>query len=254
MLQISVITVAYNDPEGLSLTIKSVLEQTFENIEFIVVDGGSSSKSQEVLQRYRSHFTCCISEPDQGIYDAMNKGLELVSGDWVIFLNAGDTFYKNSTVKDLHHLFEEHIDVVFGKSLTKFDEYSVIRYEDFGATTSSFYKRKLPNHQAVFVRREKFKKLRFDLNFQYCADTKYLYEVFQNGRYVESPDIVSVFYLGGASNYYKNFKNCITLAIESAKIRNSIKPLISHLSKYTLQRIMGRDKYLKFYIRRIVKT
>ena len=89
---ISVITVCYNCKDDLELTINSVLSQTYNKIEFIVVDGGSKDGTKDVLEKYRDRIDVCISEPDNGIYDAMNKGIAYSSGEWLIFMNAGDRF------------------------------------------------------------------------------------------------------------------------------------------------------------------
>ena len=87
---ISVVTVVYNGGTVLEATIRSVLEQEYPAIEYIIVDGGSSDNTKVVLQKYSDRITQWVSEPDNGIYDAMNKAVRMVSGEWVIFMNAGD--------------------------------------------------------------------------------------------------------------------------------------------------------------------
>jgi glycosyltransferase involved in cell wall biosynthesis len=95
---VSVVTVVLNDPVGLQRTIESVITQTHANIEFIVIDGGSRNETLAVIERYRDAITSCVSEPDKGIYDAMNKGIRLATCEWYILMNAGDVFATVDTV------------------------------------------------------------------------------------------------------------------------------------------------------------
>ncbi|EPR65761.1 glycosyltransferase family 2 protein [Cyclobacterium qasimii] len=100
--KISIITVCYNCVNDISLTIESVLSQSYPEIQFIVIDGGSTDGTLEVINKYSDKIDVFISEPDKGIFDAMNKGLKYVSGEWVNFMNAGDKFYNSSV---LHSIF-----------------------------------------------------------------------------------------------------------------------------------------------------
>ncbi len=100
-IKISIITICYNRRDDLLSTIKSVVEQLYDNIEYIIVDGGSTDGTKDILEEYKECFSHCISEPDNGIYDAMNKGIRIASGEWIIMMNAGDIFAKRSTLKDI---------------------------------------------------------------------------------------------------------------------------------------------------------
>ena len=97
----SIITVTYNAEKVLERTIRSVLSQTYSQVEYIVVDGNSSDKTKEIIEQYADGISCRISEPDRGLYDAMNKGLRLATGDYVWFLNAGDTLHSKTTVEEV---------------------------------------------------------------------------------------------------------------------------------------------------------
>lgn len=99
--KVSIITVCYNDKENLIKTIKSVLSQTYTNIEYIVVDGGSTDGTKEVLAQYEKDVSKCVSEKDMGIYDAMNKGIRMATGDWLNFMNAGDVFASNDVIEKI---------------------------------------------------------------------------------------------------------------------------------------------------------
>lgn len=101
---ISVITVAYNAKNDLEKTIQSVLNQTYSNIEFVIVDGGSTDGSVEIIKKYEERIDKWISEPDKGIYDAMNKGIKLATGEWLNFMNAGDVFYDEDVLLNIFSL------------------------------------------------------------------------------------------------------------------------------------------------------
>ena len=97
-MKITVITVCHNAAKTLEKTIKSVLNQTYPNIEYIIIDGGSTDDTVDIIKRYADRLAYWISEPDKGIYDAMNKGIEVATGEWINFMNAGDTFYEENTI------------------------------------------------------------------------------------------------------------------------------------------------------------
>ena len=254
MNKISIITVVYNDPLGLEETIRSVSSQSFKDYEYVVVDGGSGEHTQSLLAKNADRISKLISEPDNGIYDAMNKGIDISTGEWMIFMNAGDTFYDSQVLQNVSELLEdEHVDIVFGKSISHYQDLTVLRYEDFSSDEKEFYRKKLPNHQAVFLSRKKYSDLRYDESYRYCADSDYLIKAFSVGVSREYYGVVSLFKLGGASNYYPTFKAFRTIAIESARLRGGLKPIISHTVKYLLQRIMGKESYLRFYVKRGVK-
>ena len=93
----SIITVTYNAAKVLEDTIQSIVTQTYKNLEYIIVDGGSTDETLDIIHKYQEHITTVISEPDQGLYDAMNKGIKLATGDYLCFLNAGDGLHEDDT-------------------------------------------------------------------------------------------------------------------------------------------------------------
>lgn len=115
--KVSVITVVYNDAKHIAQTIESVLSQTYPNIEYIIIDGNSSDGTKEIIQNYidkkPSYFNHSISnfisEKDEGIYDAMNKGVDLATGEWCNFMNSGDRFYQNTTIQECFKEYEKSI-------------------------------------------------------------------------------------------------------------------------------------------------
>ena len=107
MKQISIITINYNNASGLEKTIRSVVEQTYNEYEYIIIDGASSDKSKEVIQEYQRYIDFWCSEKDSGIYNAMNKGIQKASGEYLLFLNSGDVLNNSAVLADIHGFFFE---------------------------------------------------------------------------------------------------------------------------------------------------
>jgi len=171
---ISIITVNLNDVKGLGRTLKSVFEQTWQEFEFIVIDGGSSDGSKDLIESHNERIDRWVSEPDSGIYNAMNKGIKMARGKYVYFLNSGDWLYdENVLIKVSEHLF--NYDVIYG-NLVKF--YSEITVIDKGPESNSvslytFFKYNL-NHQATFIKRSLFEKYgRYDEKLNIVSDWKF---------------------------------------------------------------------------------
>ena len=114
----SIITVTYNAGAVLEDTIQSVITQTYKNVEYIIVDGGSKDRTLQIIEQYKEHIHTVISEPDKGLYDAMNKGIALASGDYLCFLNAGDCFHEDDTLQQMVHSIHGSVlpDVIYGET------------------------------------------------------------------------------------------------------------------------------------------
>ncbi|HEX8608911.1 MAG TPA: glycosyltransferase family 2 protein, partial [Pedobacter sp.] len=113
--KLSVITIVYNNVKDIERTMLSVLNQSYPNIEYILIDGASNDGTQAVIGRYRNQLAFFLSEPDQGIYDAMNKGLALATGDYVLFMNSGDEIYAPETVRDVFET-DDSADIYYGET------------------------------------------------------------------------------------------------------------------------------------------
>lgn len=158
-LRLSIITVCYNDKSGLMRTINSVKQQTYKNYEFIIIDGGSTDGSYKIIQDNLKHIDYWVSEEDQGIYNAMNKGIVVSKGEYCIFLNSGDYL---SGPEVLTNVFKKHNneDIIYGDLIREkgYKNYRINRYPDkltlyhFIASVPSIH------HQASFIKRELFAK------------------------------------------------------------------------------------------------
>lgn len=252
---ITVVTVVYNGEQFLEETILSVINQTYVNVEYIIIDGGSTDGTLDIIRKYEYAIDYWVSEKDEGIYDAMNKGINLATGDWINFMNGGDTFYDEKSIQEIFiHSLEENVQVVFGKSITFFDNLEKIRYKDFNSENKIFFLKKMPNHQAVFVKHTFYKFNKFDTSYSFLADTDYLRKCFKESNFKEVETIVSRFELGGVSNFYISYKNFKNLLEESARLYgNYYLSLSKHLSKFVLQKILGKKLYLTIYIKWILR-
>lgn len=188
-MKFSVITVNYNNREGLQDTIHSVIGQTFKDFEFIVIDGGSTDGSVDVIKQYSDKIDYWVSEPDKGVYQAMNKGIAKAQGDYINFMNSGDCFYANEVL--------EHI---AAKNLT--EDLIVGHDYHFNATTQQGFTTILPPrltmlnfvhhtlpHQSTFFKRDLFSEVQYDETLKIAADLKfYIHQICINEcsiRYVD---------------------------------------------------------------------
>jgi glycosyltransferase involved in cell wall biosynthesis len=198
--KISIITVVRNSPGELKKTIASILEQDYPHLEFILIDGGSQDETLEVIKAHESRIAYWVSEPDQGIYDAMNKGIANATGEWVNFMNAGDTF----TTKDiLSQVFSGEINlngtgVIYGDSIAAYPHSRVLKAAGPPArmVTGMVF-----CHQAAFVKRELIGPGGFDLSFPIGADFKVLFGLYSSGfKFKQLPLTIAVFDASGISN------------------------------------------------------
>ena len=123
---ISIITITYNAENFLEETIQSIIQQTCKNFEYIIVDGGSKDKTLDIIHQYEQHITKWISEPDEGIYDAMNKGIRLARGKYLWFMNAGDTIYDQNTLNQIYELKDSEADVFYGETMMYSTEHRLL--------------------------------------------------------------------------------------------------------------------------------
>ncbi len=245
-MKVSIITVVHNNEYTISDAIDSVLNQTYKNIEYIVIDGASTDGTVDVIKKYASKINKLIIEPDNGIYDAMNKGLRLATGDIIGFLNSDDFYASNNVLEKVVNEFtEKKVDSVYGdliyvdnKETTK-----VVRYWKSKPYREGLFKKGWhPPHPTFFVKREVYKKYgSFRLDFKIAADYELMLRFLEKYKISTAyiPEVLVKMRIGGKSN--KSIKNIIKANLEcykAWKINNlKINPLnllLKPLSK-TLQ-------------------
>lgn len=182
MPKLSIITVNYNNSSGLQRTIESVIRQNYTNKEHVIIDGNSTDSSLEVLKKFKSKITKWVSEPDTGIYQAMNKGIRASTGDYLLFLNSGDTLYNDTILELVSKQFTDDLDIYYGNLFFKVKEKGFIRGYPNNLTFNYFYNNRSLPHPGSFIKRSLFDSVFYynenlknvsDWEFFICAICKY---------------------------------------------------------------------------------
>lgn len=222
MQKLTIITINFNHKEGLKRTIDSIVNQTFTGYEWIVVDGGSTDGSKELLEQYKDRFAWWCSEPDKGIYNAMNKGLMHASGEYINFMNAGDSF-ASPTILDEIFLKPHTADVLYGRMVVKTIEGEEIwpnmmkpklRWFDFFNATL--------NHQSTFTKRDVLiQNGAFDESYKIYADWRLFAKILvvEKGSSEFINKVISIYEGGGMS-----WTQADTCKVELARLRREIYP------------------------------
>lgn len=188
--RISVITVNLNNGAGLEKTIRSVISQRNISIEYIVIDGGSGDGSLEIIKEYEPYIAIWISKPDYGPYDGMNKGIGLSTGEWIIFLNAGDVFCGPDSLSGIfYQLNDTGIDAVYGDSLADYGNYMVYRK---AGPFKELWKGMIFSHQALLMRSSLIKEEQFDIVCRRIADFDLVLRVLNNSERVRYEPVALV--------------------------------------------------------------
>ncbi len=252
-IKISIVTICFNAQKDIDRTINSVLNQSYQNIEYIVIDGGSTDGSLDIIKKYSNQISYWVSEPDKGIYDAMNKGVAAANGLYVGFINAGDFYYSSSAIRDIFDAkYESLPDVIYGYQVHSYAYGDFVRKKMDISNLNKF----MPfGHPASFVKTDLLKSKGFDTSFKIAADYNLFYNLYKEGHSFEHRNvIVSVFDSTGISN-----SNRLLAIKETASINGSantyelyrlcIRIWMADFVKKVL-RIMSPSIYMKLNQRR----
>lgn len=187
---ISIVTVTYNCKNILERTILSILQQEYPYIEYIIIDGGSTDGTIDIINKYKNQISYFISEKDNGIFDAMNKGIKVASGKWINFMNAGDRFLNQEVLKFIFSETKNNTcDVIYGDKVLLLDDHKF-----YGIKAQPFYKNKSIgmgiNHQCIFTKTTLVKSHPFNLSYRISADYEMIYYLYTNHaqfRYLNIP-------------------------------------------------------------------
>jgi glycosyltransferase involved in cell wall biosynthesis len=203
--KLSVITIVYNNVKDIERTMRSVLNQTYPNIEYIIVDGASTDGTRDVIDKYKNKLAVFISEKDSGIYDAMNKGMALATGDYLLFMNSGDEIYSTDTVKEV---FESSpgADIYYGETEMFNEEWHSLGRRRHSAPETfnwkSFKQGMSISHQAIYVKRSL--ALPYDLQYKYSADIDWIIKVAKNASSIVNTHMYVAKYLVGGISKQKH--------------------------------------------------
>ena len=197
-MRYSIITVNLNNACGLEDTINSVLSQTCHDYEFLIIDGGSSDNSRSIIEKHESQIDYWVSEPDNGIFNAMNKGIIASKGDYLIFMNSGDCFYNEKVLEDSFPYLGA--DFVIGEVKRK-DTNTLMNYELSDISMMTFYTGAIP-HQATFHKRSLFQDSLYDEKLKISSDWKLFFQkiIIENASYTVMPVVVCFYDTTGISN------------------------------------------------------
>ena len=199
MNSLTVITVTYNAEQTLERTLKSVQEQTYPAIQHLIVDGKSTDNTVDLIRRHEHDKMAWISEPDEGLYHAMNKAIGMAAGDYLCFLNAGDTFYEASTVEKMMGSFMEGQppDILYGETAIVNDDGRFLHMRRLKAperlTWRSFKQGMLVCHQAFIVKRELAEP--YDLSYRFSSDFDWAIRLMKKGRSILNTRLILINYL-----------------------------------------------------------
>ena len=225
-MKISIITVVYNNDKTIEVAIKSVLSQSYSNIDYVIIDGGSSDKTVTIINEYKEQLGYFISEKDKGIYDAMNKGIYAAKGDVIGILNSDDLYQDTNVIETVMNQFKQNpsIDVVYGDLVyVKSDNVNkVVRNWKSNSYYNRFFENgNVPPHPSLFVKKSVYEKAGlFNLDFKLAADYEFMLRIFKkhnfNSKYINR--VIVKMRLGGATN--QSFSNIKKQNIEILKAWN----------------------------------
>jgi len=228
--KLSVITIVYNNVKDIERTMLSVLNQTYPHIEYLIIDGDSNDGTKDIVYKYKNRLSQFISEKDKGIYDAMNKGLALATGDYVLFMNSGDEIYSPETVKEIFDS-APGADIYYGETEMYDEDWKSLGQRRHQAPETfdwhSFKHGMSISHQAIYVKRSL--AVPYDLRYKYSADIDWIIKVAKNASSIVNTNIYVAKYLVGGVSKQKHLASLKERFRIFSKYYGLIPNLINHL-------------------------
>jgi glycosyltransferase len=241
-MRISIITSVYNNKNQISEAIESVLNQSYQNIEYIIIDGASTDGTIEIVKSYDNKISKFITESDEGIYDGLNKGIHLATGDVIGFLHSDDFYLYDEVIEEVVKVFnEKNCDGVYGDLIyvDEKDTNKIVRYWESGEFKYKNLKKGwMPPHPAFFIKREIYEKYGvFDANFKISADYNFILKILSKQKFKACylSQVLYVMRIGGTSN--KNLRNIWQKtkedlkALRENKVGNIFTLILKNISK-----------------------
>lgn len=197
---ISIITVSYNSVKTIEQTILSVVHQTYNNIEYIIIDGGSQDGTLEIIEKYQDKISFWISEPDKGVYDAMNKGISYAKGDYIGIINSDD-WYELDAIEKIVSIIKEDYIVIYGDMMYEKSKSELVKPSK---DLSLLEKQMIICHPSVFVKSEAYKKYgNFDITYKISADWDMMLRLYEKEcLFYYCDDLISHFRTNGISSNF----------------------------------------------------
>lgn len=206
--KLSVITIVYNNVAAIERTMLSVLNQTYNNIEYIIIDGASTDGTLQIIEKYKERLAILISEKDKGIYHAMNKGLDLATGDYVLFMNSGDEIYDPTTVTNVFASAPSG-DIYYGETEMYNEKWESLGQRRHRAPEhfdwKSFKFGMNVSHQAIYIKRSLTEP--YNLNYKYSADIDWIIKAAKKSSNIVNTHIYVAKYLVGGMSKQKHWES-----------------------------------------------
>lgn len=248
MKKVSVITISYNNADGLKKTIDSVVAQSFVDYEYIIVDGGSTDGSADLIQQYENKITYWVSEPDKGIYNAMNKALLQAKGQYVHFLNSGDVYASPLVLEKFFSQKDQNIALLRGVQICDYGD-KTDRWLNIGNRPITLYDMFTNTllHQATFIRRNLFGKYgNYDETLKIVSDWKFFFKAILGGEQTEFLDEnIVIFEMYGIST---NKNHGETLLKERNQVLNELMPS-NMIEDYKRLKALEEDSYIVRFVK-----
>lgn len=250
---VSVITVVFNGEATIEQTIKSVLAQSYSNIEYIVIDGGSTDGTLDIIRKYENNISYWISEPDKGIYDAMNKGVSLSTGKIVALLNADDYYSSNNSISLVMNSVLSYANIIYyGDAIIQYDDLGI---ESFKKGLLDLTKGMTLTHQSMFVCKDVYEKNGlYSTNYKYAADFEFALRMYLLGiPYVYLPHPLVNFRYGSSSDKYfhKSYTEVFFIIYKGRGFIYSmryavvfLKSICLRLVHQAIKKVFGESAYL----------
>lgn len=201
---VTIVTVTYNAENLLEETLLSVINQSYKNIEYIIIDGASTDKTIDIIKKYEDKINYWVSEPDDGIYFAMNKAIEKATGEWINFMNAGDTFFDLNTIQDIMNLKSADAELLYGNLQFKGSK------TQYRAQDKSKWYEYLPfNHQTLFTTTSLMKEFPFNTCYRIAADQDFMIRMFHAEKNFFYIDRIIVLFSPGGYTSDNHFLSCV---------------------------------------------
>lgn len=253
-MELSIITINYNNASGLKKTMQSVVNQTWDNFEYIVIDGNSTDNSVAIIKEFNFINLKWVSENDAGIYNAMNKGIKRAKGEYLLFLNSGDYFYNNQVLMKVKNHFSLSISFLSGHLFYKKENKEIIRKHPTNISFSYLVAKSI-SHSSTFIKKEMFEKHGFyNESNKIVSDWEFFFKTIGlNGEsFLSIDEIITIYDLNGISSQEGNLKN-----VEEERMhvfKNYLKPVFNDkFDTYLFSNFKSPSKRIK-YLQHIEKS
>ena len=219
-MKITIITINYNNLNGLRQTINSVIKQTYQEKEYIIIDGGSTDGCKQLIEEKKQYIDYSVSEKDKGLYNAMNKGIQKSTGDYLIFMNSGDIFFDKNVLSEIFENKNYTSDILYGSTVYNYLQGGIVRQP----RNLKIMSHELPFcHQSCFIKGNLMRKYQYDESYRFIADYAFFYKCYKEGKTFELiPKIISIYDTKGVS---ANKSYAKSIYLERCKITH-VKPNI----------------------------